>query len=106
MAKLILVDDEQCALSISPVDAKGKPAPLDGVPEWASSDPNVISVVPAVDGLSAKIVAGNPGTAQVSVTADADLGAGTTALSGALDVQVTGGPAIALQITAGAVSKQ
>lgn len=106
MATLVLTDSQKCSLSIKPVDAKGKPAPVDGVPEWSSSDANVISVSPSADGLSAVIVAGDPGSAQVSVSADAELGSGVTTLTGALDVQVTGGQAVAMSISAGAPEEQ
>lgn len=98
---LILTDEQQCPLSIQPVTAAGHPAPVDGVPTWASSDPTVADLVVAADGLSADVVSGNLGTAQISVNADADLGTGVTTITGVLDVQVVAAQAVTLAITAG-----
>jgi len=71
----------------------GEPATVDGAPVWASSDETVVSVVAAEDGLSADISAVAPGTARVTVTADADMGAGVTEITGVTeDIVVTAGP--------------
>lgn len=79
---------DNVALSIT--NSHGNPAPVDGVPVWASSDETVLSVVPAADGMSAVVDTVAPGTARVSVTADADLGAGTKTITGVSeDVNVT-----------------
>lgn len=104
--KLVLKTDEQCSLSIQPVDIKGKRAELDGVPEWASSDPAIVKVVASADGLSADLIAQDIGSAQVSVTADADTGPGRTTITGTLDVQVQGGQAVGFLIVTGAITKQ
>lgn len=54
---------------------------------------------PATDGLSAEVAAVGPlGTAKVSVTADADLGSGTKAIFGELDITVTQGEAVGFTI--------
>lgn len=75
-------------------DSTGAVAPVDGVPVWATSDGTVISVTAAADGMSAKIPCIAPGTARVSVTADADLGAGVVTLTGVSeDIIVTLDPA-------------
>lgn len=112
---LTLRDDQKATLSIAPVDAKGKPAALDGVPVWAGSDDTVFTVVAAADGLSAVLVAvapnandatGAPVPARVVVTADADLGSGVTPLTGTLDVVVTGGQATTLTINAAPPASQ
>lgn len=88
---------------------------LDGVPVWAGSDDTVFTVEAAADGLSAELFAaspnpkdsdGNPIPARVVVTADADLGSGTTPLTGSLDVVVTGGQAVSLTITAAPPANQ
>ena len=100
---LILTDVQKVGLSVSFVTAKGNPAQVDGAPVWSVSDATVLSVVPSADGLSAEVVAVGPlGTAQVSVTADADLGTGVTALVGTLDVQVVASEAASIVINAGA----
>ena len=99
---LILTDVQKVTLSVSFVDAKGNPATVDGAPVWSVSDANVLSVTAAADGLSADVLTVGPlGTAQVSVTADADLGEGVKSLVGTLDVQVVGSEAVAIAITAG-----
>jgi len=101
-----LRDDQQVTLTIQPVDKKGAPAPVDGVPVWASSDATVVAVTPAADGMSAVVVGVAPGTARVVVTADADTGAGVTDLTGTLDFTVTGGSAVSITITAGEPTDQ
>lgn len=74
-------------------DSHGNPASVDGVPVWASSDETVLVVAAAADGMSAVVDTVAPGTARVSVTADADLGAGTKPITGVSeDVNVTLGP--------------
>jgi hypothetical protein len=78
------------ALTIT--DSKGRPAAVDGVPVWASSDDTVLSVTPAADGMSAVINSVAPGTARATVSADADLGAGVVQITGVTeDVNVTNG---------------
>jgi len=80
-------------VTLAIVNSQGTPAPVDGVPVWASSDETVISVTAAADGMSAVVDTVAPGVARVTVTADADLGAGTTTLTGVTeDINVTLGP--------------
>jgi len=84
---------------------KGKPALVDGVPTWASSDETVITVESAADGMSATVFGVAPNAdpavpARVVVTADADLGSGVTPLTGSLDFVVTGGSAASITISA------
>src|SRR6267142_6349149 len=54
---LQLTDVQKCTLSIAPVDAKGNPAPVDGAPSWSVSDPALLDLTPAADGLSAVVTA-------------------------------------------------
>lgn len=99
---LVVTDVQKVTLSIAPVDAKGNPAPVDGVPTWAVSDATLATITPAADGLSAVVTASGPlGTFQANVSADADLGAGTTTITGTLDIQVTASQATSLNIAAG-----
>lgn len=98
---LQLTDSQKCSLSISPVDAKGQPAPVQGVPTWASSVPATAAVTADVTGLTAEIVAGTPGIAQVTVSVIPVGGDGVTPITGTLDVTVTGGEATTITITAG-----
>ena len=103
---MTLRDDQQVGLSIKIVDKKGNPAQVDGAPVWAGSDDTVITVTAAADGMSAVVVGVAPGSARVVVTADADLGAGTTDLTGTLDFDVTAGGAVAITITPGTPTDQ
>lgn len=107
VTKMNLQDSQVVTLSIQPADKKGNPAPVDGVPVWLSSNTELITVVASADGLSAVATAVGPlGTATVSVTADADLGAGTTELAGTLDITVISGAASTIKITAGTPTDQ
>lgn len=104
---LILKDSQKFSAGVKYVTAKGNPAPVDGVPEWSVSDPTILSVEPAADGMSAEVKAIGPlGSCQVSNTADADLGEGTKSIIGTLDVDVVAGEAVAAVIEAGAPSEQ
>jgi len=76
------------------VDSTGAAARVDGVPVWATSDGTIVSVTAAADGMSATIPCVAPGTARVSVTADADLGSGVQTITGVSeDIVVTLDPA-------------
>lgn len=104
---LLLTDTQKVTLTIQPVDAKGYPARLDGVPVWTVSDTAVANLVPSVDGLSCEVLAGFPGTAQVVVEADADLDEGEVrVLQGTLDLIVEAGEAVNLTVTAGVPTEQ
>jgi hypothetical protein len=89
----ITTDQNYPNATVSFTNKRGQPAPVQGVPVWASSDSTVLAVTPAADGLSAKIDTVAAGTARVTVTADADLGPGVTTITGVSeDVNVTIGP--------------
>jgi len=73
--------------------AAGLPAAVEGAPIWASSDETVLSVVPSEDGMTAAINSVAPGTARITVSADADLGQGVMEITGVSeDINVTLGP--------------
>ena len=76
-------------------NAAGQPAPVDGVPVWASSDETVVTVVAAADGMSAVVSSVAPGgPARVTVTADADTGTAVSTITGVTeDIMVTLDPA-------------
>ena len=104
---LVLTDSQQVSLGIAVTDKKGNPASIDGAPVWASSDSSVATVEPSADGMTAVAKAVGPlGTAQISVTADADLGEGVKSIVGTLDVQVVGGQAVAIGLNAGTPEEQ
>ncbi len=89
----INTDQRYDNVTLAVTNAAGQPANVDGVPVWASSDETVLTVVAGADGMSAVIDTVAPGTARVTVSADADLGAGTVPLTGVTeDINVTLGP--------------
>lgn len=101
-----LTDTQQVAVSVSAVDKKGAPASVQSV-AFSSSDSSVAAVVAdTADQSKAVVVAGLPGTAQIQVSADADLGDGVSLISGTLDVTVVGGQAVSLSVSAGTPVEQ
>jgi hypothetical protein len=102
-----ITNSQKFTVSAKPVNARGGPAAIDGVPTWAVSDATILSVTPASDGLSAAVAAVGPtGTADVSVSGDADLGEGVKPIFGKLTVNVTPGAAVGFELTAGAPEEQ
>lgn len=90
---------QQFNATLAITNAAGGAATVDGVPVWASSDETVVTVTAAADGMSAVIPCVAPGTARITVTADADMGAGTTTITGVSeDIVVTTDPANAASI--------
>lgn len=80
-----------CVLAFA--DSKGNPAAVDGVPVWTSSDETVLQILVEADGMSATVATVAPGTARITVQADADLGAGVLPITGVSeDVVVTPNP--------------
>lgn len=94
------------SVSVSYVDAKGKPAKVDGVPIWSASDPAIVdSVTPSADGMSAEVhITDEVGASQLSVTADVDLGEGVKSLESVDTISVMAAEAVAANFTFGAVS--
>ncbi len=104
----ILTDVQQVPLTVAFADKAGNPANVDGAPVWTSSDPTIVTVTAnGADGMSATAVAVGPlGQVQISVAADADLGAGVTTITGVLDIQVQSSTAVAAVVSTGtAVNK-
>lgn len=94
-----LPDDKTASGTIAYVDAKGFPAKVDGAPQWSSSDDTVFSVAQDASGLAATITPTGLGTAQVRITADADLGSGVQEIITIGDIEVVGGQAVAGNLT-------
>jgi len=97
---------QKAKLTIQPVDKKGNPAPVDGVPTWKTSVDGLVSLFPSDDGMSCDVSGVAIGTVQVQVEADADLGTGVVTISGVLDVTVTPAQAVAVAIAAGPLEDQ
>jgi hypothetical protein len=95
-----------CTVSVAFVDAKGKPAMVDGVPTWTVDNASVVDVLtPAADGMSATLhIMDNLGAAVLSVNADADLGSGVTNITISDTVTVIAGQAVAGNFTFGAIT--
>lgn len=89
-----LPDDKTATGTAKFVDAKGNAAPVQGAPVWATDRTDLLTVTDNGDG-SAKIEPVGPlGTAQVTCTADADLGSGVTEVVLLGDIEVIGGQAV------------
>lgn len=97
---------QKYTLAIEPVNKKGNPAPLDGIPAWASSDESVATVVADESGLSATVLAQGVGSYTVSVSGDADLGAGVKTITASDSGEVTLGEATAISFKIGPVEEQ
>lgn len=96
---LLLTDIQKATLTVVAVDVKGHPTTkFSGLPVWTISDPLVGVVVPAIDGLTAVISAGDPGLAQVK--------AASGLIEGTLDIDVEPSDAVSLTIVAGAPEAQ
>jgi hypothetical protein len=100
--ELVITDSQQFTVEIQPVDKAGNPGTLASVPVWSVSDPTILTVVPAADGMSAVVSAkGKLGAAQVNVNGEGDPTPGVNTITGTVAVQVIGGKAVSLQLTAG-----
>lgn len=61
---------------LTPLDSKGRPAKVDGVPVYENSNPAAADLFVAEDGLSGKITWLDGGTVQIKATVDADMDEG------------------------------
>jgi hypothetical protein len=96
-----LTNEQKVSVKLTPVTDTGKPAKLDGLPSWAVIDGNS-QVVVAEDGYSATLISSDdPGTTNILVKADADLGAGVEEISDTIQVVVVGATARNLGISVG-----
>jgi hypothetical protein len=88
-------------LRVEYVDAGGNAAQIDGPVAWASSDTSIVKIMrDDNDTTKCSMTSGTKiGQAQVTATADADLGEGTRNLVTMLDVTVIAGEAVAGTIT-------
>ncbi len=95
MAGTTITTDQQFAdVKLTIVDKKGRDAVVDGMPTWASSDETVLRVTPTANSMTAVIDSVAAGVARISVSVDADLGAGVEPIVGATeDITVTLAPA-------------
>ena len=103
-----LPDDQMIHVAVTYVDMQGNPAVVDGPVTWTSSDTTILIVDPWTPSGSDTVPVGVPenglatvspvgplGQAQVSVTADVDMGSGVTPLVTLMDIAVIAGTAVA-----------
>ena len=99
----ILTTDQKVRLTARFVDRYGNPASIDGLPRWETSADGIVTVTPDADGMSADVVTdGALGTVQVRAVADSAMGDGERLIIGIADIQVVGGEARIVTLTAGA----
>lgn len=97
MSFTIGADDAPKRLRLKITDKHGNPAKVDGVPQWATSNAETLNVTQDENGMAGSVSAVGPvGTAQLTVTADADLGAGVEQITGTADFEVVAGKASAI----------
>jgi hypothetical protein len=106
-----LTDTQQVTAVVSGgVDKKGKPAPLDGLPTFASDDETVATF--AADprdpsGMTGLIVAIGPGSTTLSIKADARIGPETLEIIEPGAVAVSAGEAVGFApVTVGTPEEQ
>lgn len=108
MAQLVLTATQYADLEVKVTDRKGNPAPVQN-PAWTSSEPETITVEPSAENpLIAKVTAVGPvdEASMVKFEADADMGDGVLPIIATLDVIVTAGQAVVVEITAGTPTEQ
>jgi hypothetical protein len=89
-----LPTDKKVDVKVSYQDAKGNAATVDGAVTWDTSDTAICGVAPRGDSTEATLTPGTVGNAQISATADADLGEGVTTIVCTMDVTVVAGQAV------------
>lgn len=98
----VLTDEQKVGVKLVATTAAGNPAEVQD-PKFSSSDESIITVVADPnDPTSAVVTAVGPlGSAQVSATADADLGEGVTEITAVDTVEVKAAQATTLGLTFG-----
>ena len=91
----LLPNDHAVQLKVSYYDAKGNPAKVDGDVAWASSDETIARITVGEDTMTCMVYPVDQlGTAQISATADADLGEGVTEIITTGNIEVVAGQAV------------
>lgn len=94
-----LTDEQKVLLRVEPKTEAGNAAPIDGVPSWTATDPTLVTLQPAPDGLTCEVITNGPtGSCDVTCTADADLGEGVTEITGSITIEVVAAGAVTLDI--------
>ncbi len=101
MLEINLTNEQKVTVTLHPVTGTGRPAAVDGVPEWSVVSGNG-TVTPAADGMSADLISSDdPGDTIYMVSADVDLGSGITIISDTITLHVSHANAENLGMTAG-----
>jgi hypothetical protein len=104
---ITLTDIQQIPVSIAVTDERGNPGTVIAPPVWAVSDPALLSVTPAADGMSAVLAAKGPlGSGQVTVKGDGGPAAGDDPFTSVADVAVVGSRATAVVFSTGTATTQ
>ena len=92
---LLPIDKKLVGCTVSYVDAAGNAALVDGVPVWATDRPDLLVLVVSDNGMSCDITpVGDLGSAQVTISADADLGEGLRELVTIGTIECVAGEAV------------
>jgi hypothetical protein len=81
--------------------SNGQPVNVVGTPVWASADPNIATVTPAADGLSAVVASVGPGSTTVTVTGEGDPTPGVDTVTGSVGVEVVAAEATQVVLNVG-----
>lgn len=100
MIEIKLTTEQEVDVTLKPTTEAGQSAAVDGPPRWTTVSGDA-AVTPSDDGLTATVWSDTPGTSQILIEADADLGEGVETISGVITVTVTGARAKFLGITVG-----
>lgn len=107
MAVFNLPPTHQVSASLAIKNDAGQPARVDGLPVWSLTDPSIVTLDVASDGMSALVQAtGTFGITQLTVEVDADLGAGFRAITAVGDIAVSEPEASVVELTFGTSSPQ
>lgn len=99
--QISITNEQKIPVTLAPVTATGKPAPLDGQPTWEVTSGSATLEV-AEDGRSAFLISGDePGDSIIVVKADADIGEGVEEISDAIRLTVQGARAQSLGLSIG-----
>lgn len=101
MLAVNITNEQKVTLTLKPVTATGKPAPLDGRPTWTIKDGDS-PVIQSEDGLKAEIFSSDtPGKTTILLEADVDLGEGVEPISEEIVVTVSGAKASSFGLSVG-----
>lgn len=102
MLEITITNEQKVRVGIIPVTATGKPATLDGKPEWSVTSGDAGLEI-STDGFAAFLVSGDtPGESMIVVSADADLGSGVENITDSIKLTVAGAKAVNLGLIADA----